>query len=208
MASSELRSAKAPVSTTEDWQPYYDAAVQAANCSTSSEGSLEWLRTVAADVLLAIFQNESIIPAHTLTGTTGPQFVSVIDGDFIRESGTKQLRHGNFVKIPYMIGANADEGTSFSTKDAVDTTAEFLELLPSWGLDNITVATLAALYPDIPRIGIPKSMLGQPPVEYGTQYKRAAPYGGDINIHAARRLANEIWAAHNTTSYNGILIIH
>lgn len=188
--------------TTEEWQPYYDAVVQATNCRTSSEGSLACLRTVDTDVLLAIFQNESIIPAHTLTGTTGPQFVSVIDGDFIRESGTKQLRDGNFVKVPYMIGANADEGTSFSTKGAVNTTTEFFELLTSWGLDNSTVATLAVLYPDIPEIGIPKSMLGRPPAEYGAQYKRAAAYGGDINIHAPRRLANEIWAEHNITSYS------
>ncbi|ETS78719.1 hypothetical protein PFICI_08572 [Pestalotiopsis fici W106-1] len=188
--------------TAEDWQPFYDAVVEATNCSTPSGDSLACLRTIETNALLSIFQNDSIIPTHTLTGTTGPQFVSVIDDDFIMESGTKQLREGNFVKVPYMIGANADEGTSFSTKGAVNTTADFLKLLASWGLDNSTVTSLAALYPDIPEIGIPKTMVGRPPAGYGEQYKRAAAYGGDINIHAPRRLANQIWAEYNVTSYS------
>ncbi|KAK9780235.1 hypothetical protein SCAR479_02872 [Seiridium cardinale] len=187
--------------TTEDWQPYYDAVVDAAGCSSASD-TLACLRMVDTTVLTNIFANDSVIPTHTLTGTTGPQFVSVIDGDLIQGSGTTQLRNGEFVKVPYLIGGNADEGTSFSTAGAVNTTSDFLALVESWGVDNNTVQTFAALYPDIPEIGIPKTMVGRPPPAFGWQYKRSAAYGGDINIHAPRRLANQLWTAHNTTSYS------
>ncbi|KAK6069247.1 flavin-binding monooxygenase [Seiridium cupressi] len=187
--------------TTEDWQPYYDAVVDAAGCSSASD-TLACLRMVDTTVLTNIFANDSVIPTHTLTGTTGPQFVSVIDGDLIQGSGTTQLRNGQFVKVPYLIGGNADEGTSFSTAGAVNTTSDFLALVESWGVDNNTAQTFAALYPDIPEIGIPKTMVGRPPPAFGWQYKRSAAYGGDINIHAPRRLANQLWAAHNTTSYS------
>ncbi|KUF98691.1 hypothetical protein AM588_10010284 [Phytophthora nicotianae] len=37
---------------------------------------------------------------------------------------------------------------------------------------------------------------------YGTMYKRAAAYGGDVVMHAPRRYLSEIWAANDLTSYS------
>ncbi|KAJ5635900.1 carboxylesterase [Penicillium longicatenatum] len=184
----------------KDWQPYYDAIVEAANCNFASD-TLTCLRTVPTNKLHAIFDNSSIVPVHTLTGLTGPQFVQVIDGDLIQESATVQLQQGKFVKVPYIIGANADEGTSFAVS-GISTDEQFQTLVASWGLDNATVAILTALYPNIPEIGIPASMVGSPPAGYGDQYKRVAAFQGDVNIHAGRRLASQAWAKHNVSAYS------
>ncbi|CAI7640905.1 unnamed protein product [Penicillium pancosmium] len=184
----------------EDWQPFYDAIVDAAGCSPAND-TLACLRGIPENTLHDIFDNSSIVPVHTLAGHGGPQFIPVIDGDFIEESATVQLRKGKFVKVPYLIGGNADEGTSFAVM-GVNTDAEFREVVTNWGLDNATADALEALYPDIPKIGIPATMVGKPPAQYGVQYKRVAAFQGDVNIHAARRLASQAWSAHNVSAYS------
>ncbi|KAE8307788.1 Alpha/Beta hydrolase protein [Aspergillus transmontanensis] len=189
-----------PYQTPEKWQPYYDAVVDAANCSSASD-TLQCLRTIPTDILISIFNNSTIIPAHTLTGIEGPQFVQVIDGDFIQESATLQLEQGKFVRVPYLIGGNTDEGTSFAVRN-IDNDEQFREVVSNWGLDNATVDILAALYPDIPQIGIPAIMPGRPPAGYGKQYKRVAAFQGDVNIHAPRRLATQAWARHDVPVYS------
>lgn len=132
------------------------------------------------------------------------KFSVQIDGDFMRASGTTQLRKGQFVKVPYLLGANVDEGASFGT-EGINTTAEFvasiLDTTP--GLDDATIDILLALYPDIPEIGIPATLQGRPSYAsgYGYQWKREAAYAGDLKMHAARRLAAQSWAQYNVSAY-------
>ncbi|KAJ5222198.1 uncharacterized protein N7469_008438 [Penicillium citrinum] len=183
-----------------DWQPYYDAIVKASGCSTATD-TLACLRTVPIHILQDVFGNTSIVPSHTLSGTTGPQFIPVIDGDFIEESATVQLRKGKFVKVPYIIGGNLDEGTSFSIR-GINTDSEFRTVVKAWGLNSSTTDILESLYPDVPEIGIPSIMVGRPPSGYGDQYKRVAAFQGDVNIHAPRRLTSQIWSAHNVSLYS------
>ncbi|KAJ5980613.1 hypothetical protein N7481_007911 [Penicillium waksmanii] len=45
-------------------------------------------------------------------------------------------------------------------------------------------------------------MVGIPPAQYGIQYKRVAAFQGDVNIHAARRLASQAWSVHNVSAYS------
>lgn len=180
--------------TISTWQPIYNAVVNATNC-TSSVDTLGCLRTVPSDTLSAIF-NSSI--------TGDAVYLPSVDGDILRESGTKQLRKGQFVKIPYLNGANFDEGGQFGVK-GINTTEQFLALVESAGPDNATSATIAALYPDIPGIGIPATLEGRPPVslaEYGHQWKRSAAYEGDLWMHAGRRLTSQSWAAHNVSTWS------
>ncbi|GLI74814.1 hypothetical protein PoHVEF18_003062 [Penicillium ochrochloron] len=186
--------------TPEVWQPYYNAIVKAAGCSSATD-TLACLRIIPAETLQGIFDNSSIVPVHTLAGIDGPQFIPVIDGDFIKKSATVQLREGRFVRVPYLIGANADEGTSFAVPD-INTDAEFQKVVTNWGFDNATAETLQALYPDIPDIGIPATIVGRPSSQYGVQYKRVAAFQGDMDIHAPRRLASQVWAAYNVSAYS------
>ncbi|KFY09443.1 hypothetical protein V491_08170 [Pseudogymnoascus sp. VKM F-3775] len=181
--------------TVSSWQPIYNAITNATKCSSSVD-TLDCLRKVPSDTLSAIFNG-------SVTGDA--TYLPAIDGDFLRDSGTTQLRKGQFVKVPYLIGANFDEGGQFDVK-GINTTNQFLALVKSAGPDNATAATIAALYPDIPDIGIPATLKGRPSpsilAEYGYQWKRSAAYEGDLWMHAGRRLASQSWAINNVSTWS------
>lgn len=185
----------------EEWQPIYDYVVQETNCTRAAADTLACLRTIPTAALSAVFNS-------TFNGSnigSDSNFSPQIDGDFLQASGTTQLRRGKFVKVPYLLGSNFDEGASFGT-EGINTTAEFvgsiLDFTP--GLDNETINTLLALYPDIPEMGIPATLTGRPSYEsgYGYQWKREAAYVGDLKMHAARRLAAQSWARYNASAYS------
>jgi carboxylesterase type B len=180
--------------TPTQWQPYYDRIVNATNCSSSAD-SLSCLRTIPTLTLSSIL-NSSV--------TTGASWGPNIDGDFLQDSGTTQVLQGRFVKVPFLIGRNHDEGTMFATK-GINTTEQFLAAITAQGPSNATALTLAALYPDIPSIGIPATLSGRPPpsqASLGAQWKRAAAYAGDLQQHAPRRLITQSWAKYNATAYS------
>lgn len=186
--------------TVEQWQPIYNYVVESTNC-TDALDTLACLRTIPTDDLSAVFNstfNGSNVGSES---ATRPQ----IDGDFLQDSGTNQLREGRFVKVPYLLGANFDEGASFAT-EGINTTADFineiLSVVPD--MDNATLNTILTLYPDVPELGIPATLRGRPsPASgYGAQWKREAAYVGDVKMHAARRLAAQTWARQGVPAYS------
>jgi len=182
-----------PKVTAETWQPFYQRITAAVGCGNSTD-SLACLRGVPVKTLSDVF-NSSV--------TAGASFSAVIDNDFLPDSGSNLLLAGKFLKVPYIIGANHDEGTSFGRR-GINTDEQFLASLTSAGIDNATASTIAVVYPDILEIGIPPTFPGVPPATtiFGTQFKRAAAYGGDSVMHAPRRLTNQYWAKYNATSYS------
>lgn len=184
----------------DQWQPIYDYVVSATNC-TSSADSLACLRTVPIADLSAVFNSTF----NGINVGSGPTFGPQIDGDFLQDSGTTHLKNGQFVKVPYLLGTNFDEGTSFGTK-GVNTTADFINqaLLLTPSIDNATLNKILKLYPDDPDVGIPATLQGRPSSEsgYGAQWKREAAYAGDTKMQAGRRLAAESWAKSNTAAYS------
>ncbi len=151
------------------------------------------------DVLSDIF-NSSV--------TAKASFSVVIDNDFIIDTGTNLTLNGQFVKVPYLLGTNHDEGTAFGAR-GINTTEEFLDVVTAAGVDDATAAVIAVVYPNIPEIGIPNTFIGHPSasLEYGLQFKRAAAYGGDLVMQAPRRLTSQSWAKYNSTAYTYIFDI-
>ncbi|CAK7213773.1 hypothetical protein SEUCBS140593_001958 [Sporothrix eucalyptigena] len=178
-----------------EWQPVYDAVVNATNCSGAAD-SLSCLRNVPAATLNNVF-NSTTVKAAT--------FIPVIDGDIVQRSGAQQLLDGDFVKVPYLLGTNFDEGTQF-TRGVINTTDQFLAYIKTFGPNDTVAETLAALYPDIPAIGIPATLDGRPPesewVTYGKQWKRAAAFTGDLKEQSVRRFAAQAWAQYNVSAYS------
>ncbi|KAF4315054.1 hypothetical protein BBO99_00005859 [Phytophthora kernoviae] len=172
---------------------YYDNITTAANCS-SAEDTLDCLRQVPVAQLSAIF-NSSV--------TSSAPFSPTVDGDFIPEAGATLLSEGKFVHVPILHGANHDEGTAFASR-GINTTEQFLAYLVASTKNQETAEKLAALYPDIPEVGIPGTLHGRPGNEtgYGTMFKRVAAYAGDRSMHAPRRFVSNIWAANNLVSYS------
>lgn len=167
------------------WQPFFDNATQATNRS-SARDKLSCLKMIPASTLSAAFieyaPNEN-------------PYTPFIDGDMITQSSTTSLKEGRFLTVPLICGTNFDEGTAFGTRN-INTTEEFKASLSetTTGGTNISDTTadiIAALYPDIPAIGIPATFHGRPSAdsEYGYMWKRAAAYAGDQQLHSSRRLA-------------------
>ncbi|KAL8397229.1 hypothetical protein RB594_004082 [Gaeumannomyces avenae] len=179
------------------WQPRYDALLAATGCSGSAD-SVACLRALPSAQLSAVFNS---------TLATGWPFRPAVDGDLLQDLGTTQLAEGRFVKVPYLLGCNADEGGSFGRR-AINTDDDFLGMVRASApyMDEATAQTIAALYPDIPQIGVPSTLEGRPTgglaAQLGKQWKRSAAYVGDYYMHIPRRIAAQAWAREKVPVYS------
>jgi triacylglycerol lipase len=44
------------------------------------------------------------------TATVGAVYFANIDGDLVTKAAATQLQEGNFVRVPFLLGTNTDEG--------------------------------------------------------------------------------------------------
>lgn len=172
----------------------YANILNATGCSGAND-SITCLRNVPGSVL-----------ASAVNASHG-SFFPHVDNDFLQDYSSVQLSQGKFVKVPLLTGANADEGTSFASLGYTNTSTILNQISASIVSTNSTiraagVSDIAMLYPDIPAIGIPHTFHGRPNATYGAQYKRAAAFAGDLNIHRGRRAAAQAWAEQNLPAYS------
>ncbi|KAH6889677.1 Alpha/Beta hydrolase protein, partial [Thelonectria olida] len=169
----------------------YGSLLKQTGCDTTS-GALGCLRKLPFESLNAV------INTTALSGSWWPK----IDGDFVARHSSEQLADGSFVKVPIIVGANTDEGTSFAPK-GINTTAGFRANLES-SLDADFVTKILEAYPDKSNEAILPNLAPNwnPPSDYGTQYRRVATYYGDKFMVASRRLTAQVWAKHNLPAYS------
>jgi carboxylesterase type B len=126
-------------------------------------------------------------------------FNPVIDGDFTQDYGSRALQNGKFVKVPIIVGANSDEGASFSPI-GINTTQQFnasLASLPATFRDAILKA-----YPDDLSTNVIAALGNERPASaYGQQFRRVSTYVGDNLFIAPRRQTAKTWASHNIPTY-------
>lgn len=174
------------------WESAYASLLHQTNCD-SADDTLRCLREVPADDLAVILGNVSF-----------PPFLDIIDGDFIQEPRSDLVRQGKFIPVPIINGVATDDGDYFS-QHGINTTAEWTAYLRSQGAANDTIQVISALYPDIPRLGLPATYEGRPTgkdAAYGLQWKRAMAFGGDRAMQAPRRAWVRTWAQANATAYS------
>ncbi|KAI3332345.1 alpha/beta-hydrolase [Xylariaceae sp. AK1471] len=165
---------------------------------------------------------EEINHAVNVTGI-GP-WSPVVDGDFLADRPSTQLKSGKFVQVPLLIGTNTDEGTSFGrgkgpNGTGVDTDAEFAQAIRDYLSPNISTSSgmaveqvideLMTLYPNIQTLGIP-SLESWPEIitpdtanveAMGLQYRRTGALFGDLKMHHVRRLSNMAWYTAGVPSW-------
>ncbi|KAJ4295578.1 hypothetical protein N0V90_007591 [Kalmusia sp. IMI 367209] len=175
------------------FQGAYQNLTKNTGCSDATD-TLECLRALPYETLNAA------INTTALNSIWFPQ----IDGDIIARHSSQQLSDGAFVHVPIIIGANSDEGTSFSPKGINNTEIFKADIKVSAPLMNDSFAgRVLAAYPDDPSQNV-LANLGptyRPGPPYGEQYRRAATYYGDSTFIASRRLSCETWAAAGLTAY-------
>jgi carboxylesterase type B len=127
------------------------------------------------------------------TPTTG---LTITDGDYLTEYPSVLSSKGKLIKVPLMIGANSDEGSSFSSK-SVKSDAEIATWLKTWRSYNLSTASinrLIELYEPYP--GPP--YLVKPDVKFagfGEKWRKSGAIGGDLVMVAGRRKVAEVWTA-------------
>ncbi|PSN67379.1 carboxylesterase family protein-like protein [Corynespora cassiicola Philippines] len=179
-----------PQSGPEKNQPIFNQLVSAVGCNATLD-QVECLRQVPFAQL-----NSTLGDLYLQYGNTNP----VIDGDLVRNFGSLQLQRGEFVRVPIIVGANSDEGTSFSPR-GINTTNEFKASLAN--LPPSFQESLIEAYPDDLSVNVVASLGDQRPgPPYGPQFRRSASYWGDYLFIAARRKTAATWAAHGLPAYS------
>ncbi|KAL4943045.1 hypothetical protein BDV06DRAFT_221650 [Aspergillus oleicola] len=174
---------------TQRSQPYFESIVSQVGCDSAWD-RIQCLREVPFLTLNATMN------ASLESNTFGP----TIDGDFIRTYGSKQLRNGQFVKVPIITGANSDEGASFSPM-GINTTQDFRDTLSAF-LPSTFQDAIVEAYPDDLSVNVVASLGYQRPAQpYGPQYRRSASFWGDYYFIASRRETAKTWAEHGVPAY-------
>ncbi|KAM0344506.1 hypothetical protein ACHAPU_007480 [Fusarium lateritium] len=174
------------------WEKGYKTLLNRTDCD-SVEDTLQCLREVPSLELAEIIGNVSF-----------PVYLDIVDGDFIQDDRSELIRKGKFVHVPIINGVASDDGDFFAQK-GINTTTEWEAYLRKEGASNKTIEAISALYPDIPRVGLPATFEGRPSgdlASYGAKWKRAVAFGGDRAMHAPRRAWNRRWAKTNLTAYS------
>ncbi|OJJ00300.1 hypothetical protein ASPVEDRAFT_51519 [Aspergillus versicolor CBS 583.65] len=136
------------------------------------------------------------IGKHSETGSFAP----TIDGDFVRNYGSQQLKEGQFVKVPIITGANSDEGASLGPT-GINTTEDFKVTLSKFLPLSFQDAILEA-YTDDLSVNVVASLGDQRPAPpYGAQFRRSASFWGDYYFIASRRETSRTWASHGLPAY-------
>lgn len=169
--------------------------------STGCDGpqSLQCLRSLPFEDLNAALN----ITDTWIAGTGLGPWVSIVDGDFLLEDQSAAMKAGHFVKVPILYGTNTDEGTAIAPS-GINTDEELREQIALGGPDNDTIAKIELLYPNIPAVGIPLGyeLTSDDIATYGSQWKRASAFWGDMVEHMPRRYCVHEFASRNISAYS------
>ncbi|KAF2639343.1 alpha/beta-hydrolase [Massarina eburnea CBS 473.64] len=178
-----------PVGGPNKTQAAFNTVASQVGCGSSPD-RVQCLREVSFETLNA-----------TMNGTisTNEIFNPVIDGDFVQDYGSLQLQRGEFVKVPIVVGANSDEGASFS-QTGINTTEQFKDALAKYPAAHQNA--ILETYPDDLSVNVIANLQNQrPAAQFGQQFRRVASYVGDELFIAPRRQTAITWASHNLTAY-------
>ncbi|KAJ7788398.1 esterase 1 [Mycena olivaceomarginata] len=177
-----------------DWDNFVRAVPECANCKEDSIACLQRVNSSAA--LL------EAIETSWAESNEGYPFAPVIDGPhgLLPDLPSVLMAKGEFARVPFISGANLDEGTYF-TRPNVNSTA----MIESFLISNYTTPTvsptklsdtvqqLVELYPDVPSLGSP-SIQGIKRLDLAANgrdwlhsIKPNAAIVGDLWFHSQRR---------------------
>ncbi|CAE6514965.1 unnamed protein product [Rhizoctonia solani] len=169
--------------------------VNATGCNDSAD-KFECVRSAPADVLSQA-NKDAIVPPAELKGVDqGPVAVGPVlapGDDFLSKLPSESIHAGEFAKVPFINGAQLDEGTIFVNGEYPETEEDVINWLISqipglyWGINNRTaVEELLKFYPADPAAGSPYNT-GAETFGQAAQYKRLTSIVGDLLFQASRR---------------------
>jgi carboxylesterase type B len=188
---------------TDEMQAGFDKLVGMANC-TMAEDKLECLR------------GTSLYNLYPIEGSIGVEWGPVIDGDFLQRPPAWEIRDGNCVRVPLLLGSNSDEGlikvaaSGYFPNRTNETTVLLETSFPL--LQRSVIKQLLDLYPeDGKREAPPYSLspdfawcqaMNAVGLPCGSQYRRSAAMLGDYVSHAPRRYMAQLWSRLGLPTYS------
>ncbi|XP_044714474.1 carboxylesterase family domain-containing protein [Hirsutella rhossiliensis] len=174
---------------TELQQATYDQLVRNTSCAShvGTPESLDCLRKAPFEEVNRALNVSQVGP-----------WVPVLDHDFLHDYPTNQLRKGNFVKVPLLVGVTTDEGGGFVT-DSTNSDEDVREALRAQLISNNTAENVDQLLKELMYLYPNPGDAGSP--NLGSQYRRMAAIVGDMTFHFSRRRANFAWFEHGVPSY-------
>jgi carboxylesterase type B len=171
----------------------YQNLTQALGCSNATN-RLDCLRQVPTEAFNAALNSSGNTESY-YDVFYGP----IPDGDILAQNRLSQLQSGDFVKVPYIMGVNSDEGTDF-VPFGLNTDNDFASFYAGFNIDNATFSHLTHLYPNNSANDIPASHPGPFDNTIGLQFKRAATLFTDAVFVAPKRLSAQEWVKHTNKS--------
>lgn len=145
--------------------------------------------------------NNAINATMTLP-VAGPVYGAVVDGDIVSRSAVEQLRDGDFVNVPYLLGSTNDEN-SYSVPQGINSEKDLYDTMLSevMGL-NVTQATeIMSQYlysdPDLASSVVPNAELN---ATIGLLYNRAATIATDLVFKAPTRYGAQLLQKHGSSN--------
>ncbi|KAF2433680.1 alpha/beta-hydrolase [Tothia fuscella] len=181
-----IMEAGGPVGTALQELPFYDKPfedlVKANGCGNTTD-KLACLRAVPAE---EFYQRKP-------KGLWNP----IVDGSYLTDFPSVMTPKSQLIKIPLMVGANSDEGASFSSR-TVRSDEDIANWLKTWRGYNLSTASIDRLievyepYPGPPYLVDPKVKFSGT----GDKWRKSGAIGGDLVMLAGRRKLAEVWTKH------------
>ncbi|KAF8608657.1 alpha/beta-hydrolase [Ceratobasidium sp. AG-I] len=191
----------------------FEFVVKATGCANSLD-PFECVRSAPSDVLSQA--NKDVIklePYYQGPGQAPTTFgvTRAPNDDFIRDLPSALLREGKFAKVPFINGAQLDEGTLFVNGTSINTDQDIINWLTArfpglyFGITDVSaIRELLKHYPDAPTAGSPYGT-GDETFGQGAQYKRFASLFGDLLLQAPRRHHLRAAQKHGVPAWSYIL---
>ncbi|KAI7481610.1 carboxylesterase [Hortaea werneckii] len=186
--SSAILESGGPVGASLNPIPFYTSAFEnltrTVGCYDGGSGQYATAHTEALACLRNLTSEQLFHSNYTVVWNP------IVDGTFLTAYPSQLAAVGAFIRVPLLIGANTDEGISFSTHGLDNSTAIFHNLLywRNYELSPPSIRTLLALYPAIPSQGVPYGDDSNSTLPaLGAQWRRDAAIGGDLVMIAQRR---------------------
>lgn len=180
--SSAILESGGPVGTTLSPLAFYDVAAE--NLTRTVGCPITWTSSASLACLRNLTSAQLFASNYTVVWNP------IVDGDFLTAYPSTLAAQGKFIHVPLLIGANTDEGASFSVQ-GLNTTQAVYDSLFYWrnyALSPPSIRTLLQLYPNNPSIEPPYAdHTNTTYPKFGLQWRRSAAIGGDMVIIAQRR---------------------
>ncbi|KAG8784828.1 hypothetical protein FRC12_018245 [Ceratobasidium sp. 428] len=179
------------------------------SCDTKASNTFECIRNAPPEALIKA--NDDLMKLDPYYQASG-QFPTIFGptrapgDDFFTDAPSKLLHAGKFAKVPFINGAQLDEGTIFVNGTSLNSDQDIINWATSrrtglyTSINETAIRELLKYYPADPAAGSPYNT-GNETFGQGAEFKRYASIFGDLFFQAPRRYHLRMAVRHGVKSW-------